>query len=111
MDVFLLVVLWLGLPTLLAVGLTIILARAGPRMRQVVIASVAACSAGTGLVDPLWGHRPTGYIFGITFFLVLPIIGAAVARDTSRVKAGISVLAITWTSYLLVSVVASGGRR
>jgi len=103
LEILLLVVLGLGLPTMLA--------RSGPRMRPFVIALAAVCSAGIGLVDPLWGHLPTGIIFVITFFLVLATIGAAVARDSSRVKAGIGVLAITWTSYLLVSVVASGGHR
>ncbi len=96
---------------LLGLGLPTMLARASRRARPVVIAVAASAGAYIGLVDPLWGHRPTGFIFVITFFLVLATTGAAVARDGTRVRAGLIILAITWTAFVLVSVVASARDR
>lgn len=101
----------LVLVVLLGLGLPTMLARAGRRARPIFIAVPALAGAYVGLVDPLWSHRLTGLIFIITFFQVLATIGAAVARDVNRVRAGLLILAITWAAFLLVSVVSSAGYR
>ena len=109
-DTVLFVLLLLGV--LLAVlGLPTLFARAGPRARLLFIALAAAAGASIGWMDPLWGHRLTGLILFLSFFQVLAVLGAAVARDGNRVRAGLLIVVITWISYVLVSVVASGRSR
>ena len=86
------------------------LAYSSRHMRPVVIAVAASAGGFIGFVDPLWGPF-YGIIFGNTVFTVVATIGAWVARDGNRVRAGLMVLAITWAAFILVSVFASARTR
>jgi hypothetical protein len=82
------------------------LAYSGRHMRPVVIAVAAASGGFIGFVNPLWGGPFYGIrlIFVNTVFIVVPTIGAWVKGDGNRVRAGLIILAVTWTAFILVSV-------